>query len=170
MAKKISFNLSVDSIQKAIDELNAYKNSLSSKNEIFVQRLAEVGLDTVNSIMQSIPSEEAGEYNTEVVLNGSGQISGAAIRLSGNKILFVEFSAGVRYGTQDYPLPSGAQYGAGTYPSDKGNWANPWGWWYKDENGEYKHSYGNRAYMPMYNAERAIIMTVRNIARQVFQS
>lgn len=167
MAKRISISLSQKSIQKAIDELNQYKDNLRRKNDEFVRRLADVGLDVIKSIMSSIPNEESGDYDTEIVLNHEGNISGASIKLSGNKILFIEFSAGIRYGTDSYPLPSGDKYGMGTYPG-KGHWNSPHGWWYIDENGEKHHSYGNRAYMPMYHAEQAIIMQIRNIAQEVF--
>lgn len=168
MAERITMGLSARSVQQAIRELEAYKNSLNAKCAELVKRLADIGLDTVNSTMASIPSEITGAYNTEIVLNQKGDICGAAVSLSGNKILFVEFSAGVTYGTQYYPLPSGAPYGAGTYPSDKNNWSNPYGWWYKDENGEVHHTYGNRAYMPMYHAEQAIIFSIGQTAKEVF--
>lgn len=168
MAKKIKMNLSASSIQTAIDELEKYKQSIADKNALFVKKLADIGIETVKSTIASIPSEEAGKYNTEVMLNKNGNICGAAISLSGEKVLFIEFSAGVRYGTQYYPLPSGADYGAGTYPTDKHNWSNPWGWWYKDENGEVHHTYGNRAYMPMYHASTALTLMLKSLAREVF--
>lgn len=168
MAKKISISLSQSSIQAAIDELNKYKNSLKRKQEIFIERLAKEGIQVIRSTMESIPDEEKGSYYTEIVNNSQGDIIGAAVRLSGDKILFLEFSAGITYGTNSYPLPSGSQYGMGTYPG-KGHWDDPNGWWYVDERGEKHHSYGNRAYMPMYHAEQAIVIQIRNIAREVFR-
>lgn len=167
MAKKISISLSQNSIQAAIDELNKYKNSLQRKQQIFIDRLAKEGLQVVRSTMESIPDEEKGSYYTEIVNNSQGDIVGAAVRLSGDKILFLEFSAGITYGTSSYPLPSGSQYGMGTYPG-KGHWDDSNGWWYVDERGEKHHSYGNRAYMPMYHAEQAIIIQIRTIAKEIF--
>ena len=52
----------------------------------------------------------------------------------------------------------------------KGHWDSPYGWWYVHENGEKHHSYGNRAYMPMYHSEEAIILSIRQIAKEVFSS
>lgn len=167
MAKKISISLSQSSIQAAIDELNKYKNSLKRKQEIFIERLAKEGIQVIRSTMESIPDEEKGSYYTEIVNNSQGDIIGAAVRLSGDKILFSEFSAGITYGTSSYPLPSGSQYGMGTYPG-KGHWDDSNGWWYVDERGEKHHSYGNRAYMPMYHAEQAIIIQIGTIAKEVF--
>ena len=162
-------SLSQSSIRQAIDELNQYKESLKRKNEIFVDRLSKIGLDVVQQTMEAIPDEEKGPYYTEIINNSSGDIIGAAIRLSGQKVLFIEFSAGITYGSKNYPLPSGKEYGMGTYPG-KGHWNSPGGWYYKDDSGELHHSFGNRAYMPMYHAEQAIIMAVRSVAKEVFSS
>ena len=117
--------------------------------------------------MEEIPSEEKGDYYTETINTSNGDIVGVAIQLTGNKVLFIEFSAGITYGTDSYPLPSGDNYGMGTYPG-KGHWDSPYGWWYVDDHGEKHHSYGNRAYMPMYHAEQAIILSVRSVAKEVF--
>ena len=142
--KTIKMELSHKSIQDAIKQLRAYQKSLVSKNEIFIKRLSEIGLNVIQTTMESIPEEEKGNYYTEIVNNIKGEITGVTVRLSGTDVLFVEFSAGISYGTDSYPLPSGDEYGMGTYPG-KGNWDNPNGWWYKDESGKLHHSFGNRA-------------------------
>lgn len=167
MAKKISISLSQSSIQNTIDELNKYKNILKRKQEIFIERLAKEGLQVIRSTMESIPDEEKGSYYTEIVNNSQGDIIGASVRLSGDKILFLEFSAGITYGTDSYPLPSGSKYGVGTYPGQTHAFDKN-GWWYIDERGEKHHSYGNRAYMPMYRSSQAIVIAIREIAKEVF--
>ena len=168
MSKKtIKCNLSRKSIQNVIDELNKYKSELQRKNQIFVQKLADAGILVIRETMESIPTEEKGSYYTEIINNSNGDIVGATIRLTGDKILFLEFSAGITYGTDTYPLPSGSEYGVGTYPGQTHAY-DPNGWWYIDENGEKHHSYGNRAYMPMYHAEEAIILAIHSIAKEVF--
>ena len=169
--KTISFSLDSASIQKAIREVQEYKAQLQRKNEILIDRLSKIGLQVVQSTMESIPDDEKGSYYTEIVNNSAGDITGAAIRLSGDKILFLEFSAGIVHGIPPggYPLPSGSEYGYGTYPGQT-HALSVNGWWYTDENGEKHHSYGNRAYMPMFRAEQAIILAVRETAREVFSS
>lgn len=164
---KIIVNLSKSGIQNAINEVRKYQRELQRKNPIFIDRLSKIGLDVIQATMESIPTEEKGSYYTEVVNNSQGDIIGAAIRLSGDKILFLEFSTGIAYGTDSYPTPAGDEYGMGTYPGE-GHWDSPYGWWYVDENGQKHHSYGNRAYMPMYHAEQAIVIAVRQVAREVF--
>lgn len=167
MAKKISISLSPKSIENAIKELNQYRDDLKRKNQIFIDKLSKIGLQVVQQTMESVPDEEKGSYYTEIINNSQGEMVGVAIRLTGDKVLFIEFSAGITFGTDSYPLPSGYKYGMGTYPG-KGHWNDPNGWWYIDENGEKHHSYGNRAYMPMYHAEQAIVMQIRSIAKEVF--
>ena len=157
------------SLDEAIRQIRQYQNSLPRKVQTFIDRLAKEGLQVVQSTMESVPDEEKGSYYTEIVNTSNGDIIGAAIRLTGDKVLFIEFSAGITYGTDNYPLPSGDKYGMGTYPG-KGHWNSPYGWWYVDEQGNKHHSYGNRAYMPMYHAEQAIIIQVSRIAREVFSS
>ena len=168
--KQIKINLfDGRSLDKAIQEIRQYQNSLPRKVQTFIDRLAKEGLQVVQSTMESVPDEEKGSYYTEIVNTSNGDIIGAAIRLTGDKVLFIEFSAGITYGTDNYPLPSGDKYGMGTYPG-KGHWNSPYGWWYVDEQGNKHHSYGNRAYMPMYHAEQAIILQISHIAREVFSS
>lgn len=168
--KQIKINLfDGRSLDKAIQQIRQYQNSLPRKVQTFIDRLAKEGLQVVQSTMESVPDEEKGSYYTEIVNTSNGDIIGAAIRLTGDKVLFIEFSAGITYGTDNYPLPSGDKYGMGTYPG-KGHWNSPYGWWYVDEHGNKHHSYGNRAYMPMYHAEQAIILQISHIAREVFSS
>jgi hypothetical protein len=165
--KIIRCSLNHNSLQSAIQHLEEYQKDIKRKNQIFIDKLAQEGIQVIQTTMESIPSEEKGSYYTEVINNEHGDIVGAAVRLSGDKVLFIEFSAGISYGTDSYPLPSGADYGVGTYPDQKHAY-DPNGWWYVDESGQKHHSYGNRAYMPMYHAEEAIIIQIRHIAKEVF--
>ena len=56
MARKIiKCGLNKKSIQSAIDELNKYKENLIRKNKIFIDKLAEIGLNVVQVTMESIP-------------------------------------------------------------------------------------------------------------------
>lgn len=168
--RKISIDLfDGKSLDNAIKQIQEYQKNLPRKVQILIDRLAKEGLQVVQSTMKYVPDEEKGSYYTEIVNNSKGDIIGAAIRLTGDKVLFIEFSAGITYGTDSYPLPSGDKYGMGTYPG-KGHWDSPYGWWWVDEHGEKHHSYGNRSYMPMYHAEQAIIIQIRHIAREVFSS
>lgn len=168
--KQIKINLFDGvSINDAIKQIQEYNRNFKRKTQILIDKLAEKGLEVVQTTMESVPAEEKGSYNTEIINNSRGDIIGAAIRLTGDKVLFIEFSAGITYGTPKggYPLDSGKQYGVGTYPGQV-HAEDPRGWWYVDEQGNKHHSYGNRSYMPMYHAELEILSQVSNIAKEVF--
>lgn len=167
MAKKIKINLSTSSIQAAIDELEKYKQSLTLKCQTLVDRLAKEGLQVVQATMESVPDIDRGSYFTEVINNSDGTIKRASIRLTGDKVLFIEFAAGIRYESAANPKASELGYGPGTYPGE-GHWNDPHGWWYRDESGNPHHSYGNRAYMPMYHASTALTLMLKSLAKEVF--
>lgn len=169
MAKTIQISLSQSSIQAAIKELEKYKRSLESKCQVFVNRLAQEGLQVVQITMESISDQDKGSYFTEVINNNDGTLKQATVRLSGKKILFLEFGAGIRYESPKHPKAGEFGYGVGTYPG-VGHWNDPKGWWYRDESGNPHHSYGNRAYMPMYNAGTAMTLRIQSMAREVFGS
>ena len=92
MARKIKCTLSASGLEEMRNQILAYSNDLQRKCQILVSKLSKLGLDVVRQTMESIPSEEKGSYHTEVINASNGDIIGAAIRLSGDKVLFLEFS------------------------------------------------------------------------------
>lgn len=174
MALRIyNVDLSPESIDKCINNLKNYRDDLDRRLQEFVDALAEVGLESISSTIQQINPDELDQGYGQLLMNKKLKRSGYGIvrmeiSLSGSDVLFIEFSAGITFGTDSYPLPSGDGYGMGTYPDGKGHWDDPEGWWYRDEAGELHHSYGNRAYMPMYHATEAIAIQVWFIAMKTF--
>ncbi len=169
---KREITLNVREIDSIIDELEAYRESLDGKLQVFVQELSKIGLDVINNDIIGIPPEEKGSdigtsASDVTVSDGTASMY---IYLKGKKVLFIEFSAGVTFGTANYPLESGSEYGALTYPGQT-HASNPDGWYYTNENGEPKqHTYGNRAYMPMYHSTVGMRMLVEEIAQRIFGS
>lgn len=162
--KTIEFQLSKKSIENAIKELKEYQKSLEAKNIEFMERMGRLGVNVISQIMSGVPEE--GQWDSDYRIVGNG----VEIYLRGDKVLFAEFSAGITYGIPGsaYPTPAGADMGMGTYDPNSDNWKNPDGWFYRDENGKLHHSYGNRAYMPVYHASEAIILEMVHTAREVF--
>lgn len=172
MALRIyNVDLSPDSIDRCIKNLKEYRKSLDDKLADFVDGLCKIGLESIDSTIAQINPNDL--HNGGLTASkkwkraGYGQVR-MEIHLSGEDVLFIEFSAGITYGTKDYPLDSGNGYGMGTYNPSSGNWSNPEGWWYTDESGQSKHTYGNRAYMPMYHATEAIAIQVWMMAMKTF--
>lgn len=169
MAKTIQIGLSQSSIQSAIKELEKYKRSLETKCQVFVNRLAQEGLQVVQITMESISDRDKGSYFTEVINNSDGTLKQATVRLSGDKILFLEFGAGIRYESTKHPKAGMFGYGVGSYPGQT-HAKDPNGWWYRDESDNPHHSYGNRAYMPMYHAGTAMTLRIQSLAKEIFGS
>lgn len=176
---RIDVELSESSIAQAIEKLRKYEKLLQSKLDEYVEALADIGINTINAEVSSIDPEMFGRVPDAKTSKEPGPSqdghSKMRIRLSGEDVLFIEFSAGITYGTNDYPLPSGKGYGMGTYPSGKGHWDNPHGWYYQDKSSPYAinergtvHSYGNPAYMPMYHAIEAMTLQIWATAYKIF--
>lgn len=167
MAKKIVIGMNIASINHAISQLEEYADSLDNKVKRLINELLQIGVTNIEQTISEIPGEEKGE---DIVVEktdaeGSEGHYTAKIVLSGEKVLFIEFSAGVTYGTSEYPLDVQG-YGVGTYPGQTHAF-DPEGWDYYDETGMH-HSYGNRAYMPMYYGDMAIQQQVYDIAKRIF--
>lgn len=173
MAKKIQFELSRRSIDEAVRQLYEYRDSLERKNEIFIRRLAEIGIKNIRATMLDVDmGQDKWDYSTEIINTGAGKVAGVKLLLSGRRILYVEFGQGVIYSNPQHPKAGEMGYGVGTN-SPKG-WA--WnmtkfggGWYYIDpDTGESIHTKGNPAYMPVYKASIEIIQNIRKIANEVF--
>ena len=174
--KTINFELSTDSIDKAIAELERYRKSLETKKKTLLDRLAHLGEDVVAEVMAGVPEEisMSNESDYQPGIKNEGET--VIIYLHGAKVAFVEFSAGITYGIpgSEYPTEAGAPYGMGTYNPESDKWQDPNGWWFWDptnpkaKKSGYVHTWGNRAYMPMYHAEEAIIIDAVRIAKEVF--
>lgn len=169
MAKKISVTLSSKSIRDAIKELEKYRDSLERKNEIFVKRLKEIGINVITSKIAQARTEDDKDLYIEDETKALKSVVVARIRVTGKMILFIEFGAGVFYNQGNaHPLASQFGYGVGTYPGQ--THAEDDFWFFIDENGDKHMSHGTEATMPLYNAYREMYIQVLAIAREVFGS
>lgn len=60
--KIIRCSLNHSSLRSAIQQLEAYQKDIQRKNQIFVDKLAQEGIQVIQTTMESIPSEEKGSY------------------------------------------------------------------------------------------------------------
>ena len=110
-----------------LKDLEDYISNLETNCETFVQRLSQEGLLVVEATMASIPNDhphyKAGDYTVSLTTTQDGDTYKAVISLTGDKVMFVEFSAGITYGEApgSYPLDAGKAYGYGTYGKGNGN-------------------------------------------------
>jgi len=167
------------SIQDAIKELERYRDSLIDKNEVFVRRLAEIG---VNSAMMTLATKGQGDaersasfnvefVTTEGVTAGKITITSTPHINQDGRVFYPhlawEFGAGNYFNVGAHPKAGELGLGPGTFP-DQTHVPEPGFWYYRDENGDPVRSYGTQATMPMYNASKAIIEEIEQIAREVF--
>ena len=162
MPKKIVIDgLSHKNISSAIREVRKYQAWVAKKEAELRLRLASLGA-TVASI-QFARAIYNGTNDVSVRVDDTGSV--AVIYAEGESVAFIEFGAGITYGS-GHPQAGELGVGPGTYPEGKGHWDNPRGWWYA--HGE--HTYGNPPAMAMYSAVQAMTEEVTKIAREVFAS
>lgn len=172
MSKTIQLSLSTESIEKAIKEIREYRETLRFKNNIFVQRLAELGLKIVEANKYTEgDSDSDGLVSERVVVEESENRVKATLILHGKDVAFIEFGAGVHYNgaVGSSPNPFGTKlgmtigsYGKGLGKNDK--------WVYMDEeSGLYIVTHGTKAAQPMAKADEKIRNDFINIAREVFK-
>lgn len=181
---KIEISLSQKSVNHAIGQIKAYRDSLGEKNETFVYELLKVGIKVAQEnaggfgkYITFSKKGKSGKYTTIGYLIGKDeQPIIAEWDYKGDKktavispILMAEFgSAG--YAEVLFDDVSGV--GQGTFPGQTHAFESFW--WYKewDENGkgEWKRGFGIRPTHPMYHAEMQMYAQVYDIARKVFNT
>lgn len=171
MAKRtIKINLfDSKSLQKAIDEINRYKNDLPRKCELFVQRLAEVGIPIIDQNISSADGDSDKNHNTYIKINSFGSYSQAELIVESRSILFLEFGAGVHYNgaAGGSPHPKGEEMGYTIGSYGKGQGKNDF-WFYYADTGKAVMSHGTQATMPMYRAGLEMRRQILAIAKEVF--
>lgn len=170
---RIKVRLSPAGIKAAQDELARYKVLLNERMELFVRRLAEIGLN-VASIRFEVAQYD-GDNDVTVHIEQNGAV--ARVVASGKSVAFIEFGTGVRYPEH----PSGL-YGHGTY--GKGQGANPKGWVYsgspgtggmpvRGRNGAEKpgvyRTYGNPPAEAMWTAATEMAAQITQVWREVMR-
>lgn len=168
----IRFGLSEREIDKAIKELEQYKQELIRKTALLREKVA----DKIAGLAQS-------EFNGAIVddvLKGGVKIAQVTVSLSntddvslvianGKDAVWVEFGAGVYHNGSagSSPHPEGSELGftIGGYGKGMGK-KEVWGYY---EGDELRLTHGTPAIMPMYNAVKTVCDEIADIAREVFK-
>ena len=167
MNKTIVIDLSGESIEKAIKSVEQYQKWVERKSKELAKRLAEIGATSAS--LGFARALYTGPKDVAVSVRKRGD--GYAVIAKGETVLFIEFGAGIHFGG-GHPEAGEFGMGPGTYPDGKGHWNDPKGWYLpKSRQGSdgTKHTYGNPAEMPMYNARKEIEQNITQIVREVFQ-
>lgn len=172
--KKISFGLSVREIDRAIKELEQYKQDLIEKMELLrkkvagrLESLAANGF--AGAIVDDLTEDSGGvRYaQVETFVDERGNVS--VVIAQGEDAIWVEFGAGVYHNGSagNSPHPKGSEFGftIGDYGKGMGK-KNTWGFY---EDGELRLTHGTPAVMPMYNAVKIVCDEIADIAKEVFK-
>lgn len=143
---------------EAAEKVEALANSLQTKTQEVVNRLAERGVQLAKAYFQ-VPYDGDGSVSVDWEERGDCV---TAVVATGQAVLFLEFGAGYMMG-YGHPEPMG--YGPGTYPG-KGYWNNPNGWIYDHHK---PRSYGNPPSAAMYTARKELATMIEQIAMEVFR-
>lgn len=168
----ISMKLSTKDINKAIKELEKYKQDLLRKEKLLLEKLAYIGVSEAS--VRFTTAMYDGINDSMVSLEPTAK--GYSIVARGQAVAFIEFGSGVYHnGSEPYPNPRpDGIVGIGEYGKGKGKRR---AWYYKGEagtNGEVQPSgvvktRGNPAAMPMYYATEEMKRSILQVVREVFR-
>ena len=164
MAKQvISMNLSSKSIQNAIAELKAYRDSLDAKTNRLLEELAYIGVKEAS--IRFTTAIYDGVNDSSVTLETIS--NGYCIKAEGKAVAFIEFGAGVYHNPgEPYPNPRPAGVvGIGEYGKGLGK-RQAWG--FHDESGELVITHGNPVAMPMWYASEEMRNAIKAKFLEVF--
>lgn len=168
----IRVGLSLREINKAIREIEAYKQEFLNKVETCRKRIAEeiatqASLNFTSAIVDDVINGTPRKPDVKVSVSNRGDIS--VIVADGEDAIWCEFGAGVYHngavGTSPNPFCQDGVFTIGSYGKGRGK-QQAWG--YYDENGELVITRGTPASMPMYNAVQEVMRKSIQIAREVF--
>lgn len=171
--RTIDVPLTISGLHNAVRDLKQFHESFIDQTKIYVNRLMSLGYDVAKvrladakaTARSDIREDTSNEVDFQFVDFAGKDVFTAVVTLSGERALFIEFGAGATLG-YGHPKPMG--YGPGTYNPSSTNWSNPLGWWYKNDSNEWRHTYGNKPYAPIYGAYERIAMDFKRIARETF--
>lgn len=179
MAKRVfKADLSVKGIEALKSQLLQYKDNLPIKCEKLVYRLLQSGVEVSQTKISESPLGKYVTVTTNISADKMGckgilLAKGAVKEQEGyapfSILLAIEFGAGIHFNPTPNPLISSEfPYGVGTYPGQVHAFQSE-GWMYWDEKAqEWRHTYGVKATMPLYNADMEIIQNVVKYAKEVF--
>lgn len=177
MAKKvISIGLSAKEINRAIKELEKYKQEFVEKVNLLRKRLAEEIGGTAQMLFDSSGVDDTlrggtRQADVSVTVADSGDVT--LVIADGEDAVWCEFGSGVYHNGSvgSSPNPYGSDLGLtiGSYGKGLGK-NNVWGY-YTDpgDKNSLVLTHGTPATMPLYNAVQSVVPRVVEIAREVFK-
>lgn len=174
MGKKIiRISLSEKDIDRAIKELEQYKQEIIRKTELLrvkvAERIAALAQSGFNgAIVDDLTGESGGSRKANVQVSIDERENVSIVIAAGEDAVWAEFGAGVYHNGSagSSPHPKGQELGLtiGGYGKGMGK-RQVWGFY---EDGELKLTHGAPAVMPMYNAMKTVCDEMVAVAKEVF--
>ena len=156
-------SLSTSSINNAIKELRAFRDSIDAKKYQLLEELTKIGLKEASIRFTTAMYDGVNDTSVRAELTHFGY----RIVAEGKAVAFIEFGAGVYHNPgEPYPDPRPEGIvGIGEYGKGYGQ-RQAWG--FKNEDDELVITHGNPAAMPMWYASEEMRNSIEKIARRVF--
>ena len=158
--KTITLQLSADSCNKAVKELERYQKDIKPKLDEVCKRLAEIGAQEA-SLHIKMASGYSG--NDDARVSVEPMENGYKVVMSGADIYFIEFGTGIFAG--EYPRDVNVSVGImpGDWSDEHAQQYSRYGYWFYD-NVFYR---GTPAEMPMYWAGKRMREEMPRIVKEV---
>ncbi len=169
----LSFETNIDQVIKSIE---SRKSDINAKFKVFLERLAEIGIDVAQTRFYNAQYDGNNDVRVEQTPQWIDDHT-LAITASGKAITFIEFGAGVHY-TEQHPKANELGMMRGEYGHGLGKLD---AWRYKGDPGtngvviqKGKHkgeilTHGNPPARAMYDAGKEMRENVTKIAMEVFR-
>lgn len=173
MGKKvITFGLSAREINRAIKELEQYKQEIIRKTDLLREKVADRLAELAKSGFAEAVVDDllrGGQRTAQVDVTIEDRENVTLVIANGEDAIWAEFGAGVHHNGSpgSSPHPKGSELGfiIGSYGKGMGK-KDTWGFY---DDGELRLTHGAPATMPMYNALKTVCDEISEIAREVFR-
>lgn len=173
MGKKvITFGLSAREINRAIKELEQYKQEIIRKTDLLREKVADRLAELAKSGFAGAVVDDllrGGQRTAQVDVTIEDRENVTLVIANGEDAIWAEFGAGVHHngspGSSPHPKGSELGFTIGSYGKGMGK-KDSWGFY---EDGELRLTHGAPATMPMYNALKTVCDEISEIAREVFR-
>lgn len=165
--------ITASDLRKLQRDIDNYKNSLTYKCQIFVQRLAEIGVEIARIQIMELDAVFNSELLQSIHSENGGAVKNGAVYFvvaDSEHAIFVEIGTGIIGAQHPYPgnLPEYTKYAQGkTIHHTKDG---KYGWFYQDANGDWYFTEGMPSRPFMYNTTLELLARVPVIAKEIFGS
>ena len=163
MSKKvISFGLNPNDIDRAIKEVEQYKQEFQEKCNRLIQALTDYGVEVAKVQVTQLGAWYTGELMSSIEGYFSPTYGVGIIKAGAYYAAYVEFGTGVVGSSSPHPNPQGWKYDVNAHGDD--------GWiYYDDYSGDFRWTKGFKSRPFMYNTARELEKECKRIALEVFK-